>query len=110
METFVDIALWGAIVLVIIALLASVLMPLINSLSEPKSLLKSLYGVIFIVVVFFISYMLAGNEVTPNYISYNVTSAGQSKMVGAGLTTTIIMSAVAVVGIIVSEINKAIKS
>ena len=110
METFVDVGIWGAIVLVVIAILASVLMPLINSLSQPKTLLKSLYGVVFIGVIFLIAYILAGNEVTPNYISYNVTSPGLSKLVGAGLTTTVIMAGVAVVGIVVSEINKAIKS
>ena len=110
METFVDVGIWGAIILVVIAILASVLMPLINSLSQPKTLLKSLYGIIFIGVIFLVSYLMSGNEVTPNYISYNVTTPGLSKLVGAGLTTTIIMAGVAIIGIVFSEINKAIKS
>ena len=110
METFVDIGIWGAIIMVIIAIIASVVMPLINSLSEPRSLLKSLYGVVFIGVVFIIAYLMAGDEVTANYISYNVTTPGLSKMVGAGLTTTMILAVLAVIGIEVSEVNKALKS
>ena len=110
METFVDIAIWAAIIMVIVAVLASVLMPLIQSLSNPKSLLKSLYGFVFIGVVFLISYLAAGNEVTANYINYNVTTPGLSKLVGAGLTTTIFLAIIATVGIVYSEINKALKS
>ena len=110
METFVDIAIWTAIILVIIAIAGSVLLPLINSLSDPKSLLKSVYGVLFVGVVFLIAYLISDDEVTSNYITYNVTIPTRSKLVGAGLTTTSILALIAAVGMVYAEINKAIKS
>ena len=110
METLVDIGLWTAEIMVGIAILAAIVLPFINSLSNPKSLLKALYGVLFIGIVFLVAYLVAGDEVTPNYISYNVTSAGVSKLIGAALTTAMFMAFIAVIGIVYSEVNKALKS
>lgn len=106
-----DFFLWLAIIGVVGGALLASVWPFIKSLmDDPKKLLKSLYGILFVGGVFLVSYLLAGNEVTANYINYNVTSPGLSKLVGAALTTSIIMAGVAVVGIIYSEINRAFKS
>ncbi len=106
-----DFFLWVAIIGVIGGALLATIWPFVKSLiDDPRKLLKSLYGIVFVGVVFLVSYITAGNEVTANYINYNVTTPGLSKMVGAALSTAIIMASIAVIGIIISEVNKATKS
>ena len=106
-----DFFLWLAIVGVAGGALMATIWPLIQSLKDdPKKLAKSLYGVLFVGGVFLVAYLTAGNEVTANYINYNVTTPGLSKLVGAALSTSIFMALIAVVGIVYSEINKAFKS
>ena len=106
-----DFFLWLAIIGVAGGALLASVWPLIKSLmDEPKKLLKSLYGLVFVGGVFLVSYLMAGNEVTANYINYNVTTPGLSKLVGAALTTAIALASIAVIGIIYSEVSKAFKS
>lgn len=108
MESFINIAIWVAFALVLIAIIAAVVLPLINSLSNPKSLLKSGIGVVVIVVVFLIGWAISGNEVTARYAS-NGINATSSQLVGGALVTMYILFVVAVIGVVFSEINKALK-
>jgi hypothetical protein len=108
METFVNIAIPAAIILVAVAGLLALGMPLIKSLGEPKVLLKSLVGVAIIAVIFLIGWALSGDEVTAKYASKGVTETS-SKLVGGALTTMYILFVLAVIGIVYSEFNKALK-
>ncbi len=67
-----------------LALVASVGMPLIHAISNPKELIKSLIGVVGLVVLFGISYTLSGSEVTVKAAALGHTAAS-SKLIGAGL-------------------------
>lgn len=108
MDTFINIALWVAMGMVVIAALASILLPLINSLSNPKSLLKSAIGVVALLVLFLIAWSISGNEVTNTYVNFGVDATG-SKLVGGCLILMWILVFIALIGVVVSEINKAIK-
>ena len=108
METFVNIAIPLALIMVGLAALLSIALPLIKSLGEPKVLVKSLIGVALIVVVFLIGWALAGNEVTAKYASFGINETS-SKLVGGALTTMYILFVLAVIGIVYSEFNKALK-
>jgi dipeptide/tripeptide permease len=108
-ETLVNIGIWSAIILVAIAVLAAVILPLINSLSHPKTLIKSGIGVAFVGVIFLIGWILAGSEVMPTYAVGGITDEGSSKLVGGALTAMYILFILAIVGIIFTEIKKAFR-
>lgn len=103
-----DIGLIIMYILLGIAIVTAVVLPLVNALKEPKSLLQSLIGVGVIVGLFFIAYAISGNEVTAKYQIYGV-SAGTSKLIGAGLISFYVLFVVSLLGIIFSEISKALK-
>lgn len=107
---YVNIILYLSYALVIFGTVLSVLLPLIKSLDNPKGLLKSGLGVVGIVVVFFICYSISSNEVLPKFEAepFNLT-AQTSQMVGGLMFTTYLLIVVALVGILLTEINKSIK-
>lgn len=104
----VDIMLYGAYLLVIIAALGAIVLPLINALSNPKSLLKSVLGVVIIGVVYLIGWGISGDEVTAKYIQFDITNTS-SKVIGGVLITTYLLMGIAVISIVYSEIAKIIK-
>lgn len=105
---FIDIALIGSYILVGVAIVAAVILPLINSLSDLSTLAKSGVGILILLVLFGISYAIAGDEVTAVYTKYKV-DAGVSKMVGGSLIMMYLLTGVALVGIVYTEISKIIK-
>ncbi len=104
----VDAGLYTGYVLLIVALLSAIILPLVNILQSPGDLKKALFAIIGMVVLFGISYALAGSEVSADHAAKGITG-NTSKLVGAGLIMFYLTSAIAVLGLIYSEINKAIK-
>lgn len=109
MDTY-DILLYGSYLLIILGAVVAILMPLIKSLDNPKSLLKTVVGIVAIVVLFFIAYSISSNEVLPKFEAepFNLTPA-LSKMVGGMLITTYFLAILAIGSIVMTELNKAIK-
>ncbi|UZD24464.1 hypothetical protein PBT90_13810 [Algoriphagus halophytocola] len=109
MDTY-DILLYGSYVLIGLGAVVAILMPLIKSLDNPKSLLKTVVGIVGIVILFFIAYSISSNEVLPKFEAdpFNLTPAG-SQLVGGMLITTYILAIFALVSIVFTELNKAIK-
>ncbi|MEQ8363792.1 MAG: hypothetical protein RIF39_06055 [Cyclobacteriaceae bacterium] len=103
-----DIGLYVGYGLFSVALIAAVILPLINALKSPKDLVKSGMGVGALVVVFLISFGLAGSEVTSKYTAQGIGESS-SKLIGAGLTMFYIVFISALIGIVFSEISKALK-
>jgi hypothetical protein len=106
----IDIFLYVADVLVIVGIILAVVLPLIKSLYDPKSLLKSALAIVALAVLFFIAYSISDGEVLPKYAAapFNLTE-GLSKFVGGSLIMTYILTLVALAGIVFTEISKAIK-
>ncbi|MCS5491732.1 hypothetical protein [Algoriphagus limi] len=109
MDTY-DIFLYVGYGLVIFGAFFAIVMPLIKSLDNPKSLLKTVVGIIAIAVLFFIAYSVSSNEVLPKFEAepFNLTPTG-SQFVGGMLITTYVLAIIALVGIVFTELNKAIK-
>lgn len=109
MDTY-DILLYGSYLLILIGAIVAIVMPLINSLDNPKSLLKTVVGIVGVGVLFFIAYSISGNEVLPKFEAdpFNLTPQG-SQVVGGMLITTYVLSLVAIGSIFVTEVTKAIK-
>lgn len=104
----IDIGIYACYLLLFVALIAAVLFPLLQIAQDPKSLVKSGVGVAGLVVLFIISYALSGSEVTAKYTTMGVNE-GASKLIGAGLIMFYIILIVTIVGMVFSEINKALK-
>lgn len=103
-----DIGLYFGYGLLIVALAAAIILPAVNALKNPKDLAKSGMAVGALVVVFLIAYGLSGSEVTAKYTAQGIGESS-SKLIGAGLTMFYIVFFVALLGIVFSEINKALK-
>ncbi|SDJ77900.1 hypothetical protein SAMN05421823_10192 [Catalinimonas alkaloidigena] len=102
-----DIGLYIAYILIGLCIAAALILPLINSLSDPKSLLKVGAGVIALVAVFFIGYALSGTDLTrlaTQVVSDQGLSEGTIKMVGGALITMYMLLALAVISIVFTEI------
>jgi len=105
---FIDIALIGSYILVGVAMIAAIVLPLINSLSDLSTLTKSGIGILILLVIFGIGYAISGDEVTAVYTKYEV-DAGLSKLVGGSIIMMYLLTAIALVGIVYTEISKLIK-
>ncbi len=109
MDTY-DILLYGSYILIIVGAAVGILMPLFKSLDNPKGLLKTGVGIVGIALIFFVSYSMASSEVLPKFEAepFNMTPM-LAQVVGGVLFTTYFLAITALVGIVLTEINKAIK-
>lgn len=106
----IDIFLYVGYILIIIGAVLAILMPLIKSLDDPKGLVKSGIAIVALGVLFFIAYTISDDEVLPRYAldPFNLTP-GLSKFVGGSLITTYALVLIALAGIVLTEINKAVR-
>lgn len=105
---FIDIGLYAGYFLVIVAAIGVIVLPLINSMNDPKKLLKPIAAIAALGILFLLGYAVSGNEVTALYTKHNVGETA-SQMIGAALTTTYVLMFAAFVGIIYSEFSKVFK-
>ena len=102
---------WGLYLTYIIfgvAVISTIVFPLINTIKNPSNLAKSGIGIGVLVVVFFISYVLADSELSAIGKALGETEASV-KWIGAGLIMFYIALFGAIIGLIYSEISKALK-
>ena len=104
-QDFVDIMMIIAYALLGLAVLAVIILPIINAVGNPKSLVSGAIGLVVILVVFGIGYSIASAEVTATYSKFGI-DAGLSKYVGGIISTTYILVVIAIVGIAYTEISK----
>lgn len=105
-----DIFLYAGYLLIIIGAVFAILMPLIKSFDNPKSLLKTVIGVVVIGALFGIAYSTASSDIAAKYAAdpFNITPEG-AKMVGGVLITVYALAILAIFGIVVTEITKIVK-
>ena len=108
MEAFVNGYLLFAYLLLGISTIAIIVLPLIKSLDDPKSLVQIGAGLLVIGVLFLISWAISGSEVTEVYAKHNV-GPEMSKVVGGMLMLMYILAVVAIIGIMVTELKKLFK-
>ncbi len=107
MESY-DIGLYIGYLFLGIAVVTSIALPLINAIKSPAGLLKSLFSVAGLIIIFILAYALSGSELSTKAVALGVDASG-SKMIGAGLIMFYIVFIVSAVGVVYSEINKALK-
>lgn len=105
-----DIFLYAGYLLTAIGVVLAILMPLIKSLDNPKSLLGTVLGVLVIGGLFFIAYSIADSEVAPKFAAepFNITPTS-AKAVGGMLITVYALFCIAIAGIVITEITKIVK-
>lgn len=109
MDTY-DIMLYVSYALVGFGTVVAILLPIIKSLDDPKSLLKTGLSIVAILVLFFICYSISSSEVLPKFEGepFNLTPQ-MSQLAGGLMITTYVLTLVSLLGIVVTEVNKAIK-
>ena len=108
MEQVVNIGLIISYTMIIVGGVSAIVLPVLNSLKNPKSLIFTFGGIGIILVLYFIGYAIAGSEVNANYLRYGVDS-GISKAVGGALISMYLVGTIAVVGIVFTEFHKIIR-
>lgn len=104
----IDFGLYAAYVLIGICILAAIALPLVNSISDPRSLLKIGGGVIALLLIIFIGYALSTSETTRIGTTAMVDQGlgdGIVKWISGGLIAMYILLALAVVSIVFTEIS-----
>lgn len=107
-DGLINAGMWIFYILLIGSIAAAILMPLMNAVKTPGSFKKSLIGVGALVVLFGVSYALSGSNVTPAQAAIGITE-GTSKLISAGLIMFYLTLFGSIIGIIYSEISKALK-
>ncbi|MEN7550875.1 hypothetical protein AAG747_23345 [Rapidithrix thailandica] len=97
-----------AYLLVGLAILAAIVGFVLNAVANPQNLMKSVAGVVLLLVLFGLGYGLASNEVTAKALEFQV-NADSSKLIGGMLIMMYELLIVAFVGIIFTEIVKLVK-
>ncbi len=103
-----DIGMYAVYVLLFLTVITAVGFPLLQIAQNPRNLVKSGIGIIGLTVLFIISFILSGSEVTAKYTTMGVGESG-SKLIGAGLIMFYVILIVTIIAMVFSEINKALK-
>ncbi len=94
-------------ILLIVSAAAAVIFPVLLMAQNPKKAKMTLIGVGALVLVFGISYGIAGSEVLPAY--KDIVTESSSKMVGAGIITFYLLGLGAIGAAVYSEVSKMFK-
>lgn len=107
---FTSLVLVWAVILFLVAGVATLLFSLVNIFSNPKVLRGFLISLGLAVVVFLISFLLASSAQLPESIRPDdIPTASTLKWVGTGLNATYLLALVSFVGIIATEVIRALK-
>jgi hypothetical protein len=107
-DSLISAGMWVFYILLIGSVAAAILMPLASAIKTPEVFKKSLVGVGALVVLFVVSYAISGSDVSAVHAAKGITPE-TSKMIGAGLTLFYFALFGSIIGIIYSEISKALK-
>lgn len=102
----IDIFLYIAYALTLLAAIAAIVFPIINSMNEPKSMIKSGIGIGGLLVIFLISWLISGNEFTAYQASEFGINATLSQFVGGLLIMMYLLIAIALGGILYTSFSK----
>lgn len=104
-STFINIGIYITYVLLIVALFASILFPLIQTFGNLKAAKSTLLGIGLILVVFVFSFLVSPAQTGPFYDRFNI-SPTLSRFIGGGLVATYLFFIAAAVSIIYASVTK----
>lgn len=98
-----------AYVLIVLGVVLAVVFPLVNAITQPKTLLKTSLGVVGVAVIFGIAFLLSDGALTPKFIQYGVETENLSQAIGGAIKMVYLLMGLAAVGIVYTEFSKALK-
>lgn len=98
-----------AIILLIVAIVASIIRPLYDLATDFAESKKALIGVLGLVVLVLIGFALAGGEV-PQYAVEKGISAKEFRMIGAAINTAIIAIVIVAVYLVVDIVLNIVRN
>ncbi len=104
----VDISLYIAYLLIIVAALSAIIFPLIYVIKHPKEAKDILIGFSVMLAIFLVSYLIASDNVLPRWTNYGVGPT-EAKFISAGLISFYILVVIAIVTALYAEISKIFK-
>jgi hypothetical protein len=106
-QNIFDIVLYIGYFLVAVAVIAAVVLPLIKSFADPRSLITIGAGIVGLGIIFLIGYALSSSEVLPYYSRADIAiDSGGSKLIGGAIITMYILIGLAILSIAFTEISK----
>lgn len=110
MEVAIDIGLYLSYLLIIAAIAAAIILPVVYSLGDPKSLIGVGISVAALLILFFISYVFSSDEITnPKAAAYFGITPGGAKLIGGSLIMMYLMFLGAIIGVVANEVIKIFK-
>ena len=91
-----------------VALIASVILPFISALKNPKVLVKLGISIGVLLGIFLISYLISDDEVSKIAAAKGVGATG-TRIIGAGFITFYIALIASALGLVYSEVSKAFR-
>ena len=110
--TIFDIGLKMTIVLLVVCALVAILFALYQTATNPKAALKGIIAMVVLVIIFGALYSTATAETTGpigNAVEEFGLTENQSKIVSAGIRSTLILGGLAVAAFVISEIRNLFK-
>ena len=109
-----DFGLRGALALTVVAAIAMVGFGLFHILSNFRSSVKGIIGVVVLVIVFVVAYSMAPTEPDHSAIAEAVDRAGgisdnQLKFIGGAITTAVVLVGLAAAAFVISELRNFFK-
>jgi hypothetical protein len=106
----IDFFIYLADIMLLLGVVLAIVLPLIKSLDDPGSLVKTGIGFAAIAGVLVVSYLISDGEVSAKFAAdpFNLTPE-MSKFIGGCLLTTYLLGVVSLLAIVYAELNKAIK-
>ena len=108
-QLVVNFGIVAAYFLIGLGIVLAVVFPLVQSISNPKALLRAAIGVVIILVVFGIGYALSDGGLNAKYLQSGVDTETLSQAIGGMLKMVYLMMGIAAVAIIYTEFSKAVK-
>lgn len=103
-----ELLIFWCYVLFIIGAVAAIVFPIINMAKNPGGAKSAFIGIGALLIVFVISYLLAGDEMTDKYAKF-ISGPEASKRVSMGLIAFYILAIGAILATIVSGFSKMFK-
>ena len=104
--TMTDFGLIITYLMISVAVLACIFSPILQMKNDINKMKKMIAPLIGLITLIFVSIILSSNEVLPSYTSSDgvMVSATSSKIIGGCLITFYILSIIAIMSVIYSEI------
>lgn len=103
-----DTLIYWCYALLIIGIATTLISSLVRMIGNPRAGKSALIGLVALVVVFAVSYVLAGDEMTPKYADF-ISGPEASKLVGSGIIAFYILGLGAIAAVVISSLSKLVK-